>query len=123
MRLKRRTPRLLDRAEAIRKESERMVKEYLTVKEIVGPLTLREGVEGAKYNELVEVEFPDGSIGLGNVLEVEEDLVLLQSFESTSGLNVTGTRVRFTGKGLELPVTTDLLGRVFAGLGRAIDKG
>jgi V/A-type H+/Na+-transporting ATPase subunit B len=100
-----------------------MVKEYLTVKEIVGPLILMEGVEGAKYNELVEVEFPDGSIGLGNVLEVEEDLVLLQSFESTSGLNVTGTRVRFTGRGLELPVTKDLLGRVFDGLGRPIDKG
>jgi V/A-type H+-transporting ATPase subunit B len=100
-----------------------MVKEYLTVREIVGPLILMEGVEGAKYNELVEVEFPDGSLGLGNVLEVEEDLVLLQSFETTSGLNVAGTRVRFTGKGLELPVTKDLLGRVFDGLGRPIDKG
>jgi len=100
-----------------------MVKEYLTVREIVGPLILMEGVEGARYNELVEVEFPDGTIGLGNVLEVEEDLVLLQSFESTSGLNVSGTRVRFTGKGLELPVTKDLLGRVFDGLGRPIDKG
>jgi V/A-type H+-transporting ATPase subunit B len=100
-----------------------MVKEYLTVKEIVGPLILMQGVEGAKYNELVEVEFPDGSIGLGNVLEVEEDVVLLQSFESTSGLNVAGTRVRFTGRGLELPVCKDILGRVFDGLGRPIDKG
>jgi V/A-type H+-transporting ATPase subunit B len=100
-----------------------MVKEYLTVKEIAGPLILLEGVEGAKYNELVEVEFPDGSIGLGNVLEVEEDVVLLQSFEATSGLNIAQTRVRFTGKGLELPVTKDLLGRVFDGLGRPIDNG
>jgi V/A-type H+-transporting ATPase subunit B len=100
-----------------------MVKEYLTVREIVGPLILIEGVEGAKYNELVEVEFPDGSIGLGNVLEVEEDVVLLQSFESTSGLNVAQTRVRFTGKGLELPVCKDILGRVFDGLGRPMDKG
>ena len=100
-----------------------MVKEYLTVREIVGPLILMEGVAGAKYNELVEVEFPDGSIGLGNVLEVEEDAVLLQSFETTSGLNVAGTRIRFTGKGLELPVCKDILGRVFDGLGRPIDKG
>ena len=74
-----------------------MVKEYLTVREIVGPLILMEGVDGAKYNELVEVEFPDGSIGLGNVLEVDGDVVLLQSFETTSGLNVAQTRVRFTG--------------------------
>ncbi len=100
-----------------------MLKEYLTVREIVGPLILLEGVEGAKYNELVEVEFPDGSVGLGNVLEVEEDLVLLQSFEATSGLNVRQTKVRFTGRGLELPVSRDILGRVFDGLGRPIDNG
>jgi V/A-type H+-transporting ATPase subunit B len=100
-----------------------MVKEYLTVREIVGPLILMEGVDGAKYNELVEVEFPDGSIGLGNVLEVDGDVVLLQSFETTSGLNVAQTRVRFTGKSLELPVCKDILGRVFDGLGRPIDKG
>jgi len=100
-----------------------MVKEYLTVKEIVGPLILMQGVEGAKYNELVEVEFPDGSIGLGNVLEVEEDVVLLQSFETTSGLNIAETRVRFTGRSLELPVCKDILGRVFDGLGRPLDKG
>lgn len=100
-----------------------MLKEYLTVKEIVGPLILLEGVEGAKYNELVEVEFPDGSVGLGNVLEVEEDLVLLQSFEATSGLNIARTKVRFTGRGLELPVSRDILGRVFDGLGRPIDNG
>ncbi|MBC7229040.1 MAG: V-type ATP synthase subunit B [Actinobacteria bacterium] len=100
-----------------------MAKEYFTVREIVGPLILMEGVEGAKYNELVEVEFPDGSVGYGNVLEVEEDVVLLQSFEATSGLNVAQTRVRFTGKSLELPVSRDILGRVFDGLGRPLDKG
>ncbi len=100
-----------------------MAKEYFTVREIVGPLILMEGVEGAKYNELVEVEFPDGSVGYGNVLEVEGDVVLLQSFEATSGLNVAQTRVRFTGKSLELPVSRDILGRVFDGLGRPLDKG
>lgn len=99
------------------------MKEYMTVREIVGPLILVEGVEGAKYNELVEVEFPDGSVGYGNVLEVEEDVVLVQSFESTTGLNIAQTKIRFTGRGLELPVSRDLLGRVFDGLGRPIDKG
>ncbi len=100
-----------------------MAREYLTVREIVGPLILLEGVEGARYNELVEVEFPDGKVGLGNVLEVEEDVVLLQSFEATSGLDVAHTRIRFTGRGLELAVTRDILGRVFDGLGRPIDGG
>ncbi len=99
------------------------IKEYLTVKEIVGPLLLVEGVEGAKYGELVEVEFPDGSVGLGNVLEVSEDKVLIQSFEETRGLDVSNTKIRFRGRGLELGVSRDILGRVFDGLGRPIDGG
>jgi len=99
------------------------VKDYMTVKDIVGPLILLSGVEGAKYEELVEIGFPDGSTGLGNVLEVSEDRVLVQSFEGTRGLNVAGTRVRFRGRGLELAVSREILGRVFDGLGRPIDGG
>jgi V/A-type H+-transporting ATPase subunit B len=99
------------------------IKDYMTVRDIVGPLLLLEHVEGAKYGELVEVEFPDGSVGLGNVLEVNEDRVLVQSFEGTRGLNVENTRVRFRGRGLELGVSRDILGRVFDGLGRPIDGG
>lgn len=99
------------------------IKDYMTVRDIVGPLLLVEQVEGAKYGELVEVEFPDGSVGLGNVLEVEEDRVLIQSFEGTRGLNIESTRIRFRGRGLELGVSRDILGRVFDGLGRPIDGG
>jgi len=95
----------------------------MTVRDIVGPLLLVWQVEGAKYGELVEVEFPDGSIGLGNVLEVSEDKVLIQSFEGTHGLNVANTRIRFRGRGLELSVSKDILGRVFDGLGRPTDGG
>jgi V/A-type H+/Na+-transporting ATPase subunit B len=100
-----------------------MLKEYLTIKDIAGPLVLIEGVEGVKYAELVEVEFPDGSVGLGNVLEVSTDAVLVQSFESTRGLSTRGTKVRFLGRGLQLAVSGDILGRVFDGLGRPIDDG
>jgi len=99
------------------------IKDYMTVRDIVGPLLLVGQVEGAKYGELVEVEFPDGSVGLGNVLEVSEDRVLIQSFEGTRGLNIANTRVRFKGRGLELAVSQDMLGRVFDGLGRPIDDG
>src|SRR5659263_311513 len=99
------------------------IKDYMTVRDIVGPLLLVEQVEGAKYGELVEVEFPDGSVGLGNVLEVVEDRVLIQSFEGTRGLNIESTRIRFRGRGLELGVSRDILGRVFDGLGRPIDGG
>ncbi len=100
-----------------------MLKEYLTIRDIIGPLLLVENVEEAKYAELVEVEFPDGSVALGNVLEVTKDAVLIQSFEGTRGLNTTQTRIKFMGRGLELPVAHDILGRVFDGLGRPIDGG
>ena len=99
------------------------IKDYMTVRDIVGPLLLVWQVEGAKYGELVEVEFPDGSVGYGNVLEVSEDRVLIQSFEGTRGLNIANTRVKFRGRGLELAVSRDILGRVFDGLGRPLDDG
>ncbi|MBN2167875.1 MAG: V-type ATP synthase subunit B [Actinobacteria bacterium] len=99
------------------------VREYLTVKDIVGPLLLVEDVDGAKFAELVEIEFPDGSVGLGNVLEVNERAVLIQSFEDTHGLDTTSTRIRFRGRGMELAVSRDILGRIFDGLGRPIDDG
>ncbi|MDP3014298.1 MAG: hypothetical protein Q8M92_08665, partial [Candidatus Subteraquimicrobiales bacterium] len=100
-----------------------MLKEYLTVKEIVGPLILVEKVKDVKYGELVELEFPDGRIGRGNVLEITEEAALVQSFEATRGLNVTQTRVKFIGRSMELPVSRDILGRVFDGLGGPIDGG
>ncbi|MFH1149689.1 MAG: V-type ATP synthase subunit B [Actinomycetota bacterium] len=99
------------------------IRDYMTVRDIVGPLLLVWQVEGAKYGELVEVEFPDGTVGFGNVLEVSEDRVLIQSFEGTRGLDIGNTRVRFRGRGLELAVSRDMLGRVFDGLGRPIDDG
>jgi len=100
-----------------------MLKEYLTVAEVAGPLMLVEKVEGVKYEELVEVELAGGDIRLGKVLEVSEDKALVQLFESSTGINIYQSRVRFLGKGIELGVSPDLLGRVFDGLGRPIDGG
>ncbi len=100
-----------------------MLKEYLTVAEISGPLMLVEQVEGVKYEELVEVELPGNEIRLGKVLEVNEDKALVQLFEGSSGLNINRSRVRFLGRGIELGVSLDLLGRVFDGLGRPLDGG
>lgn len=100
-----------------------MPKEYLTIRDVVGPLLLVERVEDVKYGELVELEFPDGSIGMGDVLEISREAALVQVFESTRGLNVTQTRVKFLGKSLDFAVSRDILGRVFDGLGRPMDKG
>ena len=100
-----------------------MLKEYRSVTEIVGPLMLVEQVEGIKFGELAEIELKDGSIRRGRVLEVNRDKALVQIFEGTSGMNVNESKVRFLGKGIELPVSMDMLGRVFDGLGRPKDNG
>jgi V/A-type H+-transporting ATPase subunit B len=100
-----------------------MLKEYLTIRDISGPLLLVEEVEGVKYEELVEVELPDGSKRMGKVLEVDGDRALVQLFEGTTGVDVRRCRVRFLARGIELGLSGDVLGRVFDGLGRPIDDG
>ncbi len=100
-----------------------MIKEYNTIREVAGPLMLVEQVEGAKYEELVEIELPSGELRNGRILEVNRDQALIQLFEGTTGVNVFDTKVRFKAKGMELDVSEDILGRVFDGQGRPIDKG
>lgn len=100
-----------------------MLKEYKSITEIVGPLMLVEGVNGVKYDELVEITARDGSIRLGKVLEVNGDKAMVQLFESAQGIQMTTSKARFLGKSLELAVSEDMLGRVFDGLGRPKDGG
>ncbi|HSQ21635.1 MAG TPA: V-type ATP synthase subunit B, partial [Coriobacteriia bacterium] len=95
----------------------------MTTRDIVGPLLLIESVTDVTYGELVELEFPDGTRSLGNVLEVNQDVALVQAFEGTRGSNPSQTKVRFLGRSLELGVSRDMLGRVFDGLGRPADGG
>ncbi|MBN2248178.1 MAG: V-type ATP synthase subunit B [Coriobacteriia bacterium] len=100
-----------------------MAREYTTTRDIVGPLLLVERVIDVTYNELVELEYPNGTRSLGNVLEVNGDTALVQAFAGTSGANPAETKVRFLGRALELGVSRDMLGRVFDGLGRPRDGG
>ncbi len=100
-----------------------MLKEYLTVKEVAGPLILVEEVSGVKYEELVRVKLKSGEERMGKVLEVNEDKALVQLFEGTTGINIYTSRVSFLGKEIELGLSEDILGRVFDGLGRPIDGG
>ncbi len=100
-----------------------MLKEYYTVSEIIGPLMLVENVEGAKYEELVEIELPSGEIRNGRVLEVHYDKALVQLFQEPRGLDITSAKVRFLGRGVEIGLSPDILGRVFDGQGRPIDSG
>ncbi len=100
-----------------------MVKEYKTAREIVGPLMLVEKVAGVKYEELVEIELQTGEIRHGKVLEIDGDKALVQLFEGASGVNVFSSKIRFLGKGLEIGLSPDILGRIFDGQGRPTDKG
>ena len=100
-----------------------MLKEYQTIREISGPLLLVEEVEGAKYEELVEVQLPSMETRTGRVLEVDYDKALIQLFEGTTGVDIHKSKVRFLGRGIQLGVSPDILGRVFDGLGRPIDEG
>lgn len=100
-----------------------MLKEYLTVSSVSGPLVVVEKTENIKYAELVEVEFSDGGIRRGKVLEISQDKALVQMFEGTLGLDVLGAKVRFLGRTQELGVSPDLLGRIFDGAGRPRDNG
>lgn len=100
-----------------------MLKEYRTIREVAGPLMLVDDVEGVSYDELVEIETQDGDTRRGKVLEVNGDKALVQLFESSRGINLPNSKVRFTGKTLELGLSMDMLGRVFDGLGRPKDGG
>jgi len=100
-----------------------MIKEYQTVTGIAGPLLLVEKIEGAKFDEVAEIELPSGEIRTGKILEVEEDKALIQVFEGTDGLDIKTTKIRLKGRGLEINVSPDMLGRAFSGLGKPIDGG
>ena len=96
---------------------------YRSVSEIQGPLLFVEGVYGVKYGELAEITLPDGEIRRGQVLMVERDKALLQVFEGTTGIDVPSTYVRFKGRGIEIDLSTEMLGRTFSGLGLPRDGG
>ncbi|HHT24982.1 MAG TPA: V-type ATP synthase subunit B [Clostridiaceae bacterium] len=100
-----------------------MAKEYRTIEEIAGPLMLVQNVENVAYAELGEIILPNGEIRRCQVLEVNGNDALVQLFESSLGINVDQSKVRFLGHGMEIPVSPDILGRVFDGLGTPIDGG
>lgn len=100
-----------------------MPKEYRTIQEVAGPLMLVREVEGVAYNELGEIELASGEKRRCRVLEVDGSNALVQLFENSTGINLANSKVRFTGRQMELGLSLDMLGRVFDGLGRPIDGG
>ncbi len=100
-----------------------MAKEYRTIQEVAGPLMLVRGVENVAYDELGEIELGNGERRRCKVLEIDGQDALVQLFESSTGINLEDSKVRFLGRGTELGVSEDMLSRVFDGMGRPIDGG
>jgi len=100
-----------------------MPREYRTIEEVAVPLMLVRDVTGVKYDEVGEIEMPSGEIRRCKVLEIDGSNALVQLFESALGINASDNKVRFLGKGLELAVSPDILGRVFDGMGQPADGG
>ncbi len=95
--------------------------QYSGLSDVNGPLVCLEGVSGVAYDEIATLELEDGSKRLGRVVQMEGDKVILQVFEGTSGLSLQNTKTSFHGKPLEIPLSTEMLGRVFNGAGKPID--
>ena len=95
--------------------------QYAGLSEINGPLVCLEGAKGVSYDEIAEIKLADGTKRLGRVVEMQGDKVVLQVFEGTNGISLTNTKISFTGKPLEIPLSTEMLGRTFNGAGKAID--
>lgn len=100
-----------------------MNREYKTITEVAGPLMLVRGVEEATYDELGEIILQSGEKRLCRVLEINGGDVLVQLFDSAAGINLKDSAVRFMGRGTELAVSPEILGRVFDGMGRPADGG
>ena len=95
--------------------------EYLGLSEVNGPLAVLAGVENAAYEEMVEFSLDDGSKKLGRIVAVYEDKAIIQVFEGTEGISLKNTHTRLTGRPMEIPLSEEILGRTFDGIGNPID--
>jgi len=98
-----------------------VVKEYTSIVEVSGPLMIVDNVRGICYGEIVEIETAAGERKTGQVLDAMKDKAIVQVFEGTSGLDTKGTKARFLGETMKIPVSVDMLGRIFDGAGRPRD--
>jgi len=96
---------------------------FFKVNEIEGSLLLCDSVVGIGFGELVKIKTQDGKEKTGQVIDVSDKITVIQMFEKTSGLSIKSTGIRFTGNTIKLPVSMDMLGRTFSGIGKPIDNG
>ena len=98
-----------------------MAVEYLNLNEVKGPLVVLEGLKGASYDEIVEFTIEGGKKKIGRIIEIYDSRAVIQVFEGTDGISLTNARTRLTGHSMEIPLSKNVLGRIFDGIGRPID--
>ena len=101
----------------------RLPEEYRTISNLSGPLMVVNKVHDVSFDELAEITLADGEHRRGRVLEIDKDRALVQVYEGSSGIDVNSTEIRFLGDVLKLPVSKNMLGRIFNGRGDPIDGG
>ena len=107
---------------SIRGDEVLIMKEYKTITRIAGPLVFVEKTEAVGYGELVSLKLPDGTTKNGQVLDTSNEMVVVQVFEGTSGVDKQ-SRVKFLGETIKLSVSEEMLGRILSGAGKPIDNG
>lgn len=95
--------------------------EYLGFSEVNGPLVILEGVSECGYEEIVEITLDSGEKRLGQVIKIEGDKAVIQVFEGTTGISLVNSRSKLMGEPLKIPLSKEILGRVFNGVGKPID--
>lgn len=99
-----------------------MQKQYLRLSKVDGPLIMLEGVDGVSYDEMLQIELDDGQNRKAKVVRIQGNKIVAQVFEGTGGISTTNAVVTFTGKMLEIPLSRDILGRTFNGIGEPMDN-
>ncbi|MCD4714398.1 MAG: V-type ATP synthase subunit B, partial [Clostridiales bacterium] len=99
-----------------------MLKQYLKIDKIEGTLIFLSGIKEARYGEIIEIQTGDER-RIGKVIKIDENLVVAQVFEGTSGLSTVNAAIRFTGEPLTISLSREILGRMFNGIGNPIDGG
>lgn len=98
-----------------------MKMQYMGLSDINGSLVVIDKVKGASYDEIVEISLVSGEKRIGRIIELTQDFAVAQVFEGTQDISLDNTVTRLTGDALKLPLSKEILGRTFDGIGRPID--
>jgi V/A-type H+-transporting ATPase subunit B len=98
-----------------------MIINYVGVKEIIGSLIVIDGVKDASYEEIVEIALDDGTSRQGRIVQIEGERIVVQVFEGTRNISLVNTTARLTGRPMEMPLSPEIVGRIFDGAGKPID--